>query len=116
MAAAAKRKAAKVEAVNPEVELREYDHATGTGVLVIDGVEYTMSLIRALTGRKIGMRLVRLGEDGEEKVYDVDFTVEPWTCDCADATYRPERPGGCKHLVALRKAGETLRCQKPAAR
>lgn len=26
------------------------------------------------------------------------------SCDCADATYRPDRPGGCKHVVAVRQA------------
>jgi hypothetical protein len=38
-------------------------------------------------------------------MYDV-ATVEEhvWTCDCPDATYQPERPGGCKHVKALRAA------------
>jgi hypothetical protein len=26
------------------------------------------------------------------------------SCDCADATYRPDRPGGCKHVNAVRQA------------
>jgi hypothetical protein len=26
------------------------------------------------------------------------------TCDCPDHTFREERPGGCKHMVALRQA------------
>jgi hypothetical protein len=25
-------------------------------------------------------------------------------CDCPDRTHKPERPGGCKHMVALRLA------------
>jgi hypothetical protein len=39
------------------------------------------------------------------EVYDLDPS-RPWglQCDCPDATYRPNRPGGCKHAVALRQA------------
>jgi hypothetical protein len=35
-------------------------------------------------------------------VYDLpaDFS----TCDCPDHTYHPERPGGCRHMKALRAA------------
>lgn len=29
-------------------------------------------------------------------------------CDCPDACYRPDRPGGCKHLAAVRQAVATL--------
>ena len=38
-------------------------------------------------------------------MYDVG-TAGPhgWTCDCPDATFRPDRPGGCKHVNALRSA------------
>jgi hypothetical protein len=49
----------------------------------------------------VGYRLVKA--DGT--MYDVG-TAGPhgWTCDCPDATFRPDRPGGCKHAVALRAA------------
>jgi uncharacterized Zn finger protein len=41
---------------------------------------------------------------GREALYDVDVRVEPWTCDCPDATFHAERPGGCKHVLALKAA------------
>jgi hypothetical protein len=38
-------------------------------------------------------------------LYDVDCEQAwGWQCDCPDATFRPERPGGCKHVRALREA------------
>jgi hypothetical protein len=33
-------------------------------------------------------------------------------CDCGDFTFRPDRPGGCKHMAALRQALSPL----PAAK
>jgi hypothetical protein len=39
--------------------------------------------------------------------YDLPKTLN--SCDCPDAIYRSERPGGCKHQAALRQikaAGE----------
>lgn len=48
-------------------------------------------------------------------VYHIDTTFgnarpEEWACDCGDGTYRPHRPGGCRHraalFAALRKIGE----------
>ena len=30
------------------------------------------------------------------------------SCDCPDHTYRPERPGGCRHMAALRQALPTV--------
>jgi hypothetical protein len=50
----------------------------------------------------VGWRLLKRGT---ATMYDVDTTRTPWRCDCADATYRPERPGACKHVQALRAAG-----------
>src|SRR5690242_10277570 len=47
-------------------------------------------------GRTVGYRLVR--PDGG--TYDVDADL--WVCSCPDATYRPDRPGGCRHVKALR--------------
>ena len=38
---------------------------------------------------------------GAVKVYDLPLTLD--SCDCPDATYASERPGGCKHQKALRK-------------
>ena len=39
---------------------------------------------------------------GTGEKYDLPATLD--SCDCADATYRPERPDGCRHQVALRQA------------
>jgi hypothetical protein len=57
--------------------------------------------------RCTGFRLTKFAT-GE--VYDLprDLSI----CDCPDRTYRPERPGGCRHMVALRQALPTVR--KPA--
>ena len=50
-------------------------------------------------GRCAGFRLTKFGT-GE--VYDVPRSLD--ACTCGDGTYRPERPGGCKHQQALRQA------------
>jgi hypothetical protein len=47
--------------------------------------------------RCAGFRLIKFGTGD---VYDVPRSLD--ACTCADATYRPERPGGCKHQQALR--------------
>jgi hypothetical protein len=65
-------------------------------------------------GRTVGMRLSRPVADGDgnatAKQIDVDFTDSfGWRCDCEDATYRPNRPGGCKHVASLRQVAELLR-------
>lgn len=52
----------------------------------------------------VGFRLTKFGT-GE--VYDIPRSLD--CCDCPDATYRPERPGGCKHQQALRVALPTVR-------
>ena len=48
----------------------------------------------------------RLRKFGSAEVYDVPRSLD--TCTCADATYRPDRPGGCRHQVALRQALPTV--------
>ncbi|HKI36884.1 MAG TPA: hypothetical protein VKA46_33840 [Gemmataceae bacterium] len=48
----------------------------------------------------------RLRKFGSEEVYDVPRALD--SCTCADATYRPERPGGCKHQVSLRQTLPTV--------
>lgn len=76
------------------------------GVLLIDQAPYLASIVGALppTGEPVlhGWRLVKA--DGT--VYDIDCRTAwgQWQCDCPDATYRGERPGGCKHVAALRQA------------
>lgn len=51
-----------------------------------------------------GGRLVayRLRKFGTERQYDLPADLS--SCDCGDRTHRPERPGGCRHMVALRQA------------
>jgi hypothetical protein len=53
--------------------------------------------------RCTGFRLTKFGT-GE--VYDLPRDLSG--CDCPDQTYRPERPGGCKHMAALRQALPTV--------
>jgi hypothetical protein len=53
--------------------------------------------------RCTGFRLTKFGT-GE--VYDVPRDLS--SCDCPDRTYRPERPGGCRHMAALRQALPTV--------
>ena len=54
-------------------------------------------------GILVGFRLNKV-TGGKEALYDSDTRTEPWTCDCPDATFHPERPGGCKHVLALQAA------------
>jgi hypothetical protein len=68
----------------------------GTGVLAINGTMYTV--LRLSSG--VGYRL----EKTDGTLYDVNTEAATWTCDCPDATYNPGRPGGCKHVAALRAA------------
>jgi hypothetical protein len=56
-------------------------------------------------GRCTGFRLTKLGSPAD--VYDVPRALTG--CDCPDAAYRPERPGGCRHQQALRQALPTVR-------
>jgi hypothetical protein len=53
--------------------------------------------------RCTGFRLTKFGTD---EVYDLPRDLS--SCDCPDQTYRPERPGGCKHIAALRQALPTV--------
>jgi hypothetical protein len=70
-----------------------------TGVLAINGTNYTVTVLRG-PNRVDGYRMVKT----VGTVYDIGATEERWTCDCPDATFHPERPGGCKHVAALRAA------------
>jgi hypothetical protein len=69
------------------------------GVLQINGISY--EVLPLYDGeQRVGYRMLKA--DGT--MYDVETACEPWRCDCPDATYHPERPGGCKHVLALRAA------------
>jgi hypothetical protein len=50
-------------------------------------------------GACVGFRLRKLGS-GE--VYDLPRDLS--ACDCGDRTFRPQRPGSCRHMAALRQA------------
>jgi hypothetical protein len=71
-----------------------------TGEVVISGKSYYLSW------HATGFRLTGYDERHQAvTVYDIPSDLS--SCDCPDATYNPERPGGCKHrkaLVALRQA------------
>jgi hypothetical protein len=69
------------------------------GLLAINGTRYEVLPLYDDDAR-VGYRLLKT--DGT--MYDVDTTREPWCCDCPDAVFHPERPGGCKHSLALRAA------------
>lgn len=71
------------------------------GLLESNGAFYDV-LPLSLTGYRL--RKVSTGD-----VHDVDCTPAwGWQCDCGDATFRPERPGGCRHVAALREALASL--------
>ena len=61
-------------------------------------------------GRCVAFRLVKFGS-GEQ--YDLPRDLS--SCDCPDRTYKPERPGGRKHMVALQQALPTVTGTAPAA-
>jgi hypothetical protein len=51
-------------------------------------------------------------QDGTQ--YHID--ARTWTCDCPDAAFRSDRPGGCKHASALRAALARIGIAVPAFR
>lgn len=55
---------------------------------------------RDSAGTLTGYRLTKA--DGSGAFYDLPADLS--SCDCPDATYHPERPGGCRHQRALRAA------------
>src|SRR5688500_14146873 len=87
--------------VAPLVDFLGYSRPLHVGLVRIDGVTYAMFGIRD-AGRVIGVKLVKetVEPDGTHAMHDVHFNACGWACDCQDATYRPGRPGGCKHLHA----------------
>jgi hypothetical protein len=60
--------------------------------------------------RCIGFRLRKFAS---AEMYDLPRDLS--SCDCPDQTYRPERPGGCKHMAALRQALPTVAKDAPAS-
>jgi hypothetical protein len=48
----------------------------------------------------------RLKKFGAGRRYDLPADLS--SCTCGDRTHRPERPGGCKHMAALRQAAPAV--------
>lgn len=65
-----------------------------TGCLEIGGQFYGVIAL------PIGYQLVK--RDGT--TYEIELDTQYPSCSCPDHTYRPNRPGGCKHLVGLKAA------------
>jgi hypothetical protein len=86
--------------------------ALTTATQTRDGLRVTGYVRRALLegGRLVGYELRKAEQPATaagdpNPVYHIDVTgPHGWTCDCPDATFRPERPGGCRHVAALRAA------------
>ena len=67
------------------------------GVLAINGTAY--EVLPVYDGAALaGYRLLKA--DGA--MYDLPADLSG--CDCPDHTFHPERPGGCKHMGAMRAA------------
>ncbi len=65
------------------------------GVLAINGTAY--EVLPVYDGELLaGFRLLKA--DGA--MYDLPADLS--RCDCPDHTFHPERPGGCKHMGAMR--------------
>jgi hypothetical protein len=79
------------------------------GVLLVNARPYLCSCVGELPeqGEPVvrGYQLVK--DDGT--VYHIDLHARwgGWDCDCPDSTFRPDRPGSCKHVAALRQACAT---------
>ncbi len=73
-----------------------------TGEIAINGKPYYLARLEH------GYRLT--GYDSlHQQVTAYDLPLDLSGCDCPDATFRTERPGGCKHrkaLLALKAAGK----------
>jgi hypothetical protein len=55
----------------------------------------------------------RLRKVGTGEQYDLPRDLS--SCDCPDRVYRGDRPGGCRHMVALRQALPTITDNRPPA-
>jgi hypothetical protein len=53
-------------------------------------------------GHLVALDLQKFGRKYGEDHHRV--RLEPLGCDCEDATFRPDRPGGCRHVNAVRQA------------
>jgi hypothetical protein len=80
-----------------------HDLFHGCAILEIEGDgkldSYWVTLNVSPDGHIAGVRVQRFAT-GQR--YDLPADLS--SCDCPDQLYRSERPGGCKHMVALRQA------------
>lgn len=81
--------------LNPTVAILSYDLDTHSGVIEINSETYAMDYA---DGR---VELTHLDEREGLTTHTVEV-APAYRCSCSDARYRPTRPGGCKHIVALR--------------
>lgn len=83
------------------------------GRLEINGTLYLVLPFGGIADDCAGYRLTNL-DNGS--VYDLDPSPAwGWQCSCGDATFRPERPLGCKHARACREALAWLHQPTPPA-
>ncbi len=79
------------------------DLAAGRAILCLrDGDGETSYWCEAVYGageKCVGYRLRKFGTGRQ---YDLPADLS--ACSCGDRTHRPDRPGGCKHMAALRQA------------
>jgi hypothetical protein len=102
-----RRRARELKPVTVTLDGLNYDRSSGTGYVFLNCRMYVLEAIRDV-GRTTGLSFLPLDEIGRK--HDVDFTAEfGWRCDCEDATYNPQRPGGCKHVVSCRLMAQQLK-------
>jgi hypothetical protein len=112
MTQTATRRAARrpLTAVQVTAEHVAYNQTLGMGTLDIVAASGAAPTYLVFANRDrgclLGLRLLKLSDGAR---HDIDLTAAPWRCDCGDATHRPDRPGGCRHVAALRQAAEKLR-------
>jgi len=69
-------------------------------VIEINDAPYWLKLLWD-SGNLVGVRLEKMGTP---EVYDIALNESHGPrCDCPDMTYRPNRPGGCKHVKAVQR-------------
>src|SRR5262245_48962498 len=84
-----------------------YDRETGIGTVNLNGKMYLLERV-ADGPRTTGLAFGPI--NGTDTWHHVDFTAPyGWTCDCADATYNGDRPGGCKHRIAAQRLAQQLK-------